>query len=168
MMCGIFMNLSLDHISFLSTWFGETPAPQSLSIDDNVTGDSLDYSLLSWSEGILKDLGFGLGWAACYFTFFTAGREGQTPGKKLMKIRVQQLDGKKISLWAAFGRYGGYGAGFATGLLGFIQIYWDANRQAIQDKISATVVIDMKKAANQEVPTFELAANKVSTGLIEE
>jgi hypothetical protein len=40
-----------------------------------------------------------------------------------------------------FGRYGGYGAGFATGLLGFLQIYWDPNRQAIQDKISATVVI---------------------------
>ena len=34
----------------------------------------------------------------------------------------------------------------ATGLLGFIQIYWDANRQAIHDKISATVVIDIRKA----------------------
>ena len=37
-------------------------------------------------------------------------------------------------------------AGLATGLLGFIQIYWDANRQAIHDKISATVVIDIRKA----------------------
>ncbi len=48
-----------------------------------------------------------------------------------------------------FGRYGGYGAGFATGLLGFLQVYWDPNRQAIQDKISATVVI--KGSINQVV-----------------
>jgi len=58
-------------------------------------------------------------------------------------IRVIQLDGAKISLWAVFGRYGGYAAGFKTGLLGFMQIFWDANRQWIQDKISSTVVIDL-------------------------
>nr|WP_244859282.1 hypothetical protein [Shewanella dokdonensis] len=41
----------------------------------------------------------------------------------------------------AFGRYGGYGAGVTTGLLGFLQIYWDSNRQCIQDKIGETVVV---------------------------
>ncbi|MCW8832829.1 MAG: RDD family protein, partial [Colwellia sp.] len=51
-----------------------------------------------------------------------------------------------LSLWDSFGRYGGYGAGLATGLLGFIQIYWDPNRQAIHDKISATVVIDLRQS----------------------
>jgi len=35
------------------------------------------------------------------------------------------------------------GAGLASGLLGFLQIYWDPNHQGIQDKISATVVIDI-------------------------
>ncbi|MCE9686902.1 RDD family protein [Shewanella sp. AS16] len=103
------------------------------------------YSLLEWAKGVLNDLGLGFGWSAFYFTVFTAWFDGQTLGKKLLRIRVIQLDGSKISLWAAFGRYGGYGAGFATGLLGFLQIYWDANRQAIQDKISATVVIDLTK-----------------------
>ena len=43
------------------------------------------------------------------------------------------------------GRYGGYGAGLATGLMGFLQIYWDPNRQAIQDKISETLVVDIRK-----------------------
>ena len=32
-------------------------------------------------------------------------------------------------------------AGFATGLLGFAQVYWDANRQGIHDHIVGTVVI---------------------------
>jgi len=99
------------------------------------------YSLLEFAKGIVADLGLGFGWTALYFTAFPAWWKGQTPGKKLMGIRVVQLDGSYMSAWESFGRYGGYGAGFATGLLGFLQIYWDSNRQAIQDKISATVVI---------------------------
>ncbi|GIU26280.1 RDD family protein [Shewanella sp. MBTL60-007] len=106
-------------------------------------------SPLAWINGLLNDLGLGFGWAAFYFTVFTAWFDGQTLGKKLFGIRVIQLDGTKISLWDAFGRYGGYAAGFTTGLLGFFQIYWDANRQAIQDKISATVVIDVRKTRHE-------------------
>ncbi|TAA45099.1 RDD family protein [Corallincola spongiicola] len=96
---------------------------------------------LAWLRALLEELGLGFGWAACYFTLFTAWWNGQTPGKRALRIRVLQLDNTPISLWDAFGRYGGYGAGLATGLLGFIQIFWDPNRQAIQDKISTTVVI---------------------------
>lgn len=104
------------------------------------------YSIIEWFKGIIKDLGLGFGWATFYFTAFIALGKGQTLGKKLLGIKVLQLDGSPLSLWDSFGRYGGYGAGLATGLLGFIQIYWDANRQAIHDKISATVVIDIRKA----------------------
>ena len=104
------------------------------------------YSIIEWVKGIINDLGLGFGWATFYFTAFIALGKGQTLGKKLLGIRVLQLDGTPLSLWDSFGRYGGYGAGLATGLLGFIQIYWDANRQAIHDKISATVVIDIRKA----------------------
>ncbi|OIN16432.1 hypothetical protein BFS86_01050 [Shewanella algae] len=107
--------------------------------------EEAQYSLLAWAKGMLNDLGLGFGWAAFYFTLFTAWFDGQTLGKKIMRVRVIALGGGKLSLWDAFGRYGGYGAGFATGLLGFLQIFWDANRQAIQDKISATVVIDLSK-----------------------
>lgn len=106
--------------------------------DDN----SNPTSLTDWVAGfITTDLGFGFGWAAFYFSVFTAWWQGQTPGKRLFGIRVIQLDGTPLSLWSSFGRYGGYGAGFATGLLGFAQVLWDPNRQAIQDKISSTVVV---------------------------
>jgi len=72
------------------------------------------------------------------------GFNGKTPGKRLLNIQVLKLDGSGLSLWESFGRYGGYGAGLATGLLGFVQIYWDPNRQAIQDKISETLVISTR------------------------
>jgi len=131
--------------------------PAALGIDPDKLDEEEDkpspYSLLEWAKGILNDLGLGFGWAAFYFTIFTAWFDGQTLGKKLLNIRVVPLDASSISLWDAFGRYGGYGAGFATGLLGFLQIYWDANRQAIQDKISETVVVDLSKP--REIPAEE-------------
>ncbi|QYK14955.1 RDD family protein [Shewanella rhizosphaerae] len=131
--------------------------PAALGIDPDKFDEEEDkpspYSLLEWAKGILNDLGLGFGWAAFYFTIFTAWFDGQTLGKKLLNIRVVPLDASSISLWDAFGRYGGYGAGFATGLLGFLQIYWDANRQAIQDKISETVVVDLSKP--REIPAEE-------------
>jgi uncharacterized RDD family membrane protein YckC len=94
-------------------------------------------TLLAW----LNDLGIGFGWTGLYFTAFTALWRGQTPGKKLMGIRILRLDGLPMTLWASFERFGGYAAGLFTGLMGYLQVYWDRNRQAIQDKISETVVI---------------------------
>ena len=103
-------------------------------------------SIIAWAKGLVADLGLGFGWAALYYSVFTAWFNGKTPGKRLMNIRVLKLNGDGLSLWESFGRYGGYGAGLATGLLGFMQIYWDPNRQAIQDKISETLVIHDKQA----------------------
>lgn len=91
-----------------------------------------------------NDLGFAFGWAGMYFVFSLAWFNGQTLGKRVFKIRVIKLNGKPISVWYSFERFGGLAAGIATGFLGFAQIYWDPNRQAIHDKISATVVIDEK------------------------
>ncbi|HEV7588924.1 MAG TPA: RDD family protein, partial [Longimicrobium sp.] len=97
--------------------------------------------LLGTLLGFLDDLGIGFGWIGLYFTAFTALWKGQTPGKKLFGIRVLRLDGLPMTLWASFERFGGYAAGLFTGLMGYAQVFWDRNRQAIQDKISETVVI---------------------------
>lgn len=88
-----------------------------------------------------EEIGIGMGWAGLYFTAFLALWRGQTPGKRLLGIRVLRLDAKPIGWWFAFERFGGYAAGIATGLLGFAQIFWDANRQGVHDKIAETVVV---------------------------
>lgn len=100
------------------------------------------FSLIDTGRRMLDDIGFGFGWAAVYFSFLTAWWQGQTLGKRMFGLRVVQLNGKRLTVWDCFNRYGGYAAGFATGLLGFAQIYWDDNRQAIHDRISFTVVLD--------------------------
>ncbi|MBM4183449.1 MAG: hypothetical protein FJ207_04390 [Gemmatimonadetes bacterium] len=96
--------------------------------------------LLNTFRSFLDELGFGFGWASLYFTVMLSWWKGQTLGKRLFRIRVLRLDGEPITWWVAFERAGGYAAGLATGLLGFAQIYWDANRQAIHDRIVGTVV----------------------------
>lgn len=118
---------------------------EELAVKLPVQTSSKTEGLLSWIEATLEELGLGLGWAAFYFSVFTAWWKGQTPGKKLMGIKVIKLDNQPLNLWESFGRYGGYAAGFATGLTGFLQVLWDPNRQAIQDKISETLVIDLRK-----------------------
>lgn len=113
--------------------------------NSTILDDYENYSVFKWIKGTLADFGLSLGWAALYFTVLTAWLNGQTLGKKIVGIRVIKLDGSIPGLWESFGRYGGYGAGFATGLSGFVQLCWDPNRQAIQDKISETLVIKVSK-----------------------
>jgi uncharacterized RDD family membrane protein YckC len=107
--------------------------------------DELDEAgssgLFSWLAGLVDDLGLGFGWAALYTTVLLSATNGQTLGKRLLGIRVRRLDGQPLNWWVAFERAGGYAAGFATGLLGFAQVYWDANRQCIHDRIVGTVVV---------------------------
>jgi hypothetical protein len=91
--------------------------------------------------GLIDDLGIGFGWAALYLTVTHAWWRGTSIGKKLFRIRVVMIDKRPLNWWLSFERAGGYAAGFATGLLGFAQIFWDPNRQAIHDKVSETIVI---------------------------
>lgn len=98
-------------------------------------------SVFAALRGFVDELGFGFGWASLYLTVMLSWWKGQTVGKRLMGIRVLRLDGQPITWWTAFERAGGYAAGFATGLLGFAQVYWDANRQGIHDRIVGTVVV---------------------------
>jgi hypothetical protein len=103
--------------------------------------ESTEPGIRAWLRSIAEDLGLGFGWGAVYFSVFLTWWKGRTPGKRLFGLRVVRLDGQPMSWWGSFERYGGYAAGFATGLLGFAQVYWDPNRQATHDRIAGTVVI---------------------------
>jgi uncharacterized RDD family membrane protein YckC len=90
---------------------------------------------------MIDELGLGLGWFGFYFIVLTVLGRGQTPGKRLLGIRVIRLDAAPIGWWIALERFGGYAASFFSGLLGFAQLLWDRNRQALHDKATGTVVV---------------------------
>ncbi len=95
---------------------------------------------------------------ALYFTLLPALWPGQTLGKRLLGLRVLELTGKRLTPLILFKRYGGYAAGMATGFAGFVQLIWDPNRQAIQDKTAHTVVIDTRRPVRTIVALADQAA----------
>lgn len=92
----------------------------------------------------LESVGATFGWGIVYFSLLPAWWGGQTVGKKIARIQVLELTGKPMTVMRCLKRYGGYAAGMATGGLGFAQMLWDPNRQALQDKAAHTAVVDLR------------------------
>jgi NAD(P)-dependent dehydrogenase (short-subunit alcohol dehydrogenase family) len=116
------------------------------------------YALRDELNYWLDKIGLSYFWAAVYFTLLPLVWPGQTPGKFLLGLRVIELTGKTLTPLILFKRYGGYAAGMFTGGAGFVQLIWDSNRQAIQDKTAHTVVINARSSARlnelaAQVPT---------------
>lgn len=101
-------------------------------------------------DSLLDEIGLGLGWGIVYFSLLPAWWGGQTVGKKLLKLRVVELTGAPMTVMRCLRRYGGYAAGMATGGIGFAQMLWDPNRQAVQDRTAHTAVIDLRTPRLQE------------------
>lgn len=66
---------------------------------------------------------------------------GQTPGKRLLKIRVVSLVHQRITFWQAMERALGYGASILEGGLGFLQFFSNPNRCCVHDRIAETIVV---------------------------
>ncbi|MGM9516674.1 RDD family protein [Roseateles sp. DB2] len=98
-----------------------------------------------WLDEALGEVGLRFSLAIVYFTLLPVLWPGQTVGKRLMGLKIAELSGKPMSLMRSFSRYGGYLASMGTGGMGFVQLVWDANRQALQDKAAHTVVLDLRR-----------------------
>jgi len=77
-----------------------------------------------------------------YFVYFT-GSTGQTPGKKLMGIKVIRLNGsgREMDYKTAWTRFIGLTVSASALLLGFVWALFDPKRQTWHDKMAGTVVI---------------------------
>ncbi|MBI4389586.1 MAG: RDD family protein [Nitrospinae bacterium] len=75
-----------------------------------------------------------------YFTCFL-GVDGQTPGKKLLGVRVVRVDGEPMDYKTAFNRFAGYSVSGSVFFLGFIWALFDRNQQTWHDKMAHTIVV---------------------------
>jgi uncharacterized RDD family membrane protein YckC len=103
---------------------------------------------------------------AGYFIFFEWLWNGQTPGKRLMKLRVIREDGRPITLWEAVARnllrIFDAAPGFFVPIysLGLVSIFLNRRDQRFGDMFAGTVVI---RERTDEAPTFsETFSNQVS------
>lgn len=65
---------------------------------------------------------------------------GQTPGKRVLGLRVVRADGQRLRLSNAIWRQVGYWLSMIF-YLGFIWILFDNKRQGFHDKLSRTIVV---------------------------
>ncbi len=107
----------------------------------------IDGFILGIIIGILSNVagttGTGLGFlvSLAYNWYFWTRKDGQTPGKSLMKIKVIKTDGSPISDTDAILRYVGYSISGFFLLLGYLWAIWDENHQGWHDKIANTYVV---------------------------
>lgn len=79
-------------------------------------------------------------WLIVYSGISVWWTNGQTVGKRLLRIRVVSLRRTKITLWQAVERALGYGASALEGGFGFIQFFLHRNRCCVHDRIAETIV----------------------------
>lgn len=99
---------------------------------------------------LFEAVGVSFGWGIVYFSLLPAWWNGQTLGKKWLQLQTVELTGRPLTVMRCLRRYGGYAAGMATGGLGFLQCLWDVNRQAIQDRVAHTVVVDLRSVVRAD------------------
>lgn len=92
---------------------------------------------------------------SCYFTFFEWIWSGQTPGKRLMKLRVLREDGRPITFWEASIRnliriVDMMIAPFYS--IGLIAVFVSSRDQRVGDMVAGTVVVREREA---EAPAFD-------------
>jgi hypothetical protein len=95
---------------------------------------------------------------AGYFIFFEWLWDGQTPGKRLLKLRVIREDGRPITLWEAIARnllrVFDATPGFLIPIysVGLIAVFLSNRDQRVGDIFAGTVVI---RERADEAPTFD-------------
>ena len=57
---------------------------------------TLHFSIAGWPTAVLMALGFFLWWG--YYVFFETRWNGQTPGKRLLRLRVVKYGGTPVDL----------------------------------------------------------------------
>jgi uncharacterized RDD family membrane protein YckC len=110
-----------------------TSFPFNLEAKDSATARFFDSEYVQvFSDVALPVLYFGvLLWKG----------KGQTPGKRIMRIRVMSIVHRHLSFWHSVERALGYGAAGLEGGFGFVQFFIHPYRRCAQDRLAETIVV---------------------------
>lgn len=155
-----FLAVAIDHfIQFLSiflvAWFFLSIAGYTTS-DVTDRPDQLFSEAPKWLIALLIIILFLI--FSAYFIAFEWLWNGQTPGKRLMKLRVIRDDGRPLTLWEAIARNLLRIADAIPGFIipvysvGLIVIFLSRRDQRVGDFFAGTVVI---RERTDEAPTFD-------------
>ncbi len=163
-----FLAVAIDHFIqffsiFLIAWLFLSIAGYS-SADVADAPDRLLSEMPKWTIAIMILVLFFI--FASYFIAFEWLWNGQTPGKRLMKLRVIRDDGRPLTLWESIARnllrIGDAVPGFVIPVysVGLIVIFLSNRDQRLGDIFAGTVVI---RERSDEAPTFrETFASRIT------
>jgi len=154
-----FLAVAIDHFIqylsiFLITWLVLSIAGYSTS-DVPETAEKMFSETPKWMVAILIVVLFLI--FAGYFIVFEWLWNGQTPGKRILKLRVIREDGRPLTLWEAIARnllrIGDAVPGFVLPVysIGLIVIFLSPRDQRLGDIFAGTVVV---RERTDEAPTF--------------
>jgi len=154
-----FLAVAIDHfIQYMSiillAWFFLSIAGYTTS-DVTAAPERLFTDMPKWTIALMIIVLFLV--FAAYFIFFEWLWNGQTPGKRLMKLRVIRDDGRPVTLWEAIARnllrICDAVPGFVLPVysIGLIVIFLSPRDQRVGDIFAGTVVI---RERTDEAPTF--------------
>ena len=95
--------------------------------------------LLAGSRSAGGFAGFVIG--VIYQWYFLTQQNGQTPGKRVMGIRVIKVNGAPLQAADVIIRYIGYYINSVVFLLGWIWALFDKDKQGWHDKLAGTYVV---------------------------
>ena len=160
-----FLAVAIDHfIQYLAIVLISLAVLSFAGMTGSLFGGEFFQEMPKWTIAILIIVVFAL--FAGYFVFFEWLWNGQTPGKRLMKLRVIREDGRPITLWEALARnllrIFDAVPGFVLPIysIGLITIFMNSRDQRIGDMFAGTVVV---RERTDEAPTFaETFSNRIS------
>lgn len=162
-----FLAVAIDHFIQYFTIFVVAYVFLSLSgVGDLTTAENSNFfrEMPKWTIAVLIIVLFLI--FAGYFIFFEWLWSGQTPGKKLLKLRVIREDGRPITLWEAIARnllrIFDAVPGFILPVysVGLMTIFTSRRDQRVGDLFAGTVVV---RERDDEAPTFaETFSNPVA------
>jgi uncharacterized RDD family membrane protein YckC len=93
-------------------------------------------------SGLVGGLLAGSGWFAVVSLYFVAfwTATGQTPGMRIMRLRVVTREGRPPSLWRSLVRLVGLVLAIIPAFAGFLPVLVDGRRRALPDFLAGTVV----------------------------
>jgi uncharacterized RDD family membrane protein YckC len=124
---GLVVDAGLAHVTFLVV---AASVGLVLSLADSLSQ--------GWVEGAIAGGGWGVVVAVYFVSFWTA--TGQTPGMRIMRVRVVRADGGQLSVWRSFVRLVGLVLAIVPLFAGFLPVLFDRRRRALPDYLARTVV----------------------------
>jgi uncharacterized RDD family membrane protein YckC len=123
------------------TWFGGLLVHGSVWLGGTIS--TTPEVALEWLESA-AGMTLSVFIEIAYFTLYV-GHSGQTPGKKLLRLKIIRTNGEDVGFGLAVVRWIGQAISFLALGIGYLMIAFTRNKQGLHDKIAGTYVVRLPR-----------------------